>query len=41
MEILSFGLEANRVLLIEPTTILRDQAEKDFQILKTLKDLVT
>jgi len=39
MEILSFGFAARRVLVIEPTTILRDQAAEEFAGLTTLKKL--
>ncbi len=39
MQILSFGLAANRVLVIEPSTILRDQVEEEFRTLSTLKQI--
>jgi superfamily II DNA or RNA helicase len=37
MQILAFGLGASRVLVIEPSTILRDQVAADFETLETLK----
>lgn len=37
MQILSFGLTAKRVLVIEPTVILRDQVEGEFRTFSTLK----
>jgi superfamily II DNA or RNA helicase len=39
MHILAFGLRATRVLVIEPSTILRDQVAASFETLQTLKDI--
>ncbi len=39
MQILSFGLEAKRVLVVEPSTILRDQVEAEFRTFSTLKQI--
>ena len=39
MHILAFGLGANRVLVIEPSTILRDQVAASFESLQTLKGI--
>jgi superfamily II DNA or RNA helicase len=39
MQILSFGLEAKRVLVIEPSTILRDQVEAEFRTFSRLKQI--
>jgi superfamily II DNA or RNA helicase len=39
MHILAFGLRAERVLVIEPSTILRDQVAASFESLQTLKGI--
>src|SRR5664279_4592123 len=39
MQILAFGLAATRVLVIEPSTILRDQVASSFETLQTLKEI--